>query len=116
MWVTTFSVLLAAFIFVQVPLKRAIRPKVRATADYMLWTSWGDDAALEPMEKTSRAKSTVEQQQHSFVNVKHTDDDFSGSTTGVVRYGMDSQRAETRISSGVEEGSEILLDEFDLNN
>lgn len=115
MWTATFTALLAAVALIQVPLKRALRPKVRATADYVLWTSWSNDAKLEPTEKTSRAKSISAGYQHSFVNEKHADADFPNSTGGILRYGAINQRNETRVSSGVEEGSEVLLNEFDLN-
>lgn len=123
MWATTFVILLAVFSIIRMPFKRAIQTKVRQTSDYVLWTSWGtpQNPVLPefeaPTDDTSRAKSLSAQEQNTYINENNT-----GRTTvgGIeydadIKYGAQNSNHDYRVNSGVEDGSQVILNNFNLS-
>lgn len=111
-WVSVFTLLLAALLFIRMPFKRALQHKINSTADYMFWTKWGgtvgeknDAIRREAQEAASFSKTQASQNQQS----------RTVENRGDTSYRTDSGITEDSISSGVEDGSQPVLRTFDIN-
>jgi hypothetical protein len=105
-WTATFAIIIAGLMFIQVPLKRGIQSKVRATADYVLWGLWGNTPEQFWRDENSKEKSNATQQQ--------TEERLS-LHSGMSKVYRDVLSENKGISAGVDKGSEVLLKTFDLN-
>lgn len=107
LWAVTLAVVIAALAIIRVPFKRALESKVQATADYVFWLKWGNTPQEHGQDANSRAKMARER---DVINeqIEESDGDIKVYT------GVSSH--DTSAFSGVAEGSESLLDKYDLNN
>jgi hypothetical protein len=108
MWVVTLGVVVMAAVFVRMPLKRALQGKVMRSADYLLWTSWGDEVDQYKGDENTYTKSISNQHQRTVVRDKRDKTvEFKADTP-------DKNKDQT-VSASVEDGSEALLKTIDLN-
>ncbi|MBL7130230.1 MAG: hypothetical protein ISS45_02290 [Candidatus Omnitrophica bacterium] len=107
-WTLTFTAILSVLGVIQVSFKRLVSVKVEQTADYALWGNWGEDPISEPPEQTSRIKNTTTPigPNRSFVNERND---------ATITAALDAENNDKRVSSGVEQGSEVLLNLFDFD-
>lgn len=105
-WIVTFSVVMAGSFYLFAILKGNLRHKAIVTADYAFWRSWGNDPEEDLYYENFRAKTTSKQQQEAYLKE---------SKGKIISSGLKGSQEETTVSSEVEEGSETLLDSFDLN-
>lgn len=112
LWAVTLAVVIAALAIIRVPLKRALESKVQATADYVFWLKWPIDGKKDTpkeygQDTNSRAKMARER---DVINeqIEESDGDIKVYT------GVSSH--DTSAFSGVAEGSEALLNKYDLND
>lgn len=106
MWTTTFALIMAALVLIQVPLRREIQTKVRATADYCLWGLWSDTPQRFLRDENSKEKSTATQQQTEERLALHG---------GMQKVYRDASSVDFGISAGVDRGSEAYFKTLDLN-
>ncbi len=105
MWTITFSFLLAALFFLRTPLKRVLQGKIMRSADYLLWTSVGEEVKQYKGDTSSFVKTAASQTQNISRKERNAyiDQDASSDTS------------EKSVSSAVEDGAQALLKTFDLN-
>lgn len=106
MWVVTFGIVVAGLFFIRTPLKRALQGKIISSTDYLLWTSWGNSTDQYKGDESSHVKSKASQQQDTYIQEQRNK---------VINVGVSSSKAEQSASTGVEQGSEALLELYDLN-
>ncbi len=104
-WAVTFAVVLAAIVFIRMPLKRALQTRVMATTDYMFWTRWGNSTRQYKGETNTFVKTQASQD----VNTTQSERNKYITTTA------SSVNREDTVSSGVEEGAQPALKTIDLN-
>jgi hypothetical protein len=110
MWTTTFAVAVAAITIIQSFLKLGTRKKVKETVNYLFWTMWGqEEEFLSGNGANMRAKSVGKPLAPYRAGVLETDE-------GEIIRGVETEQRKSRISSGVNAGSEAYLKAFDLNN
>jgi hypothetical protein len=100
MWVVVLAVISAALVFVQVPLKRALQYKARASADYFFWRQWGQEPRSFWRDETSRLTERVNQSKSETVLT---------SKSGESRYIIGDNTTSDQSSLGTEKGAEERL-------
>ncbi len=108
MWTTTFAAVLAALVLVQVPFRRALETKLKATADYAIWSKWGDTPQRYAHDDNTRSRSKASQSNVSESLMSH-----DGTTKTYMATTEPS--TEKGVYSGTSDGQEVRLKVFDLN-
>jgi hypothetical protein len=105
-WVVTFSVIVAAIIFLRAPINRALQTKAIQMTDYMFWKKWGQNTQQYKGDDTSFIKTTAGQDLST----------RQAEREGKISNSADSVATENTASSSVEEGSQPLLKTINLND
>jgi len=108
MWVGLFAAMVAAVIFIRTTLRRGLQDKIDKSADYLIWTAWGDDRDQYKGDENTFSKTTATQNANAA--------QIEGSAG--VNNNLDVSMTEGAVSSSVDElsQSQSILRTIDLDS
>ncbi len=104
-WTLTLSVVLATLFFIQPIVKTTLQGKVMHTADYFFWTKWDQSIDQYKGATNTFVKSVANKQENKTQKERDAHLDEAQSYT----------QDERSVSSAVQDGSQVVLKTFDLN-
>ncbi|TRZ95613.1 hypothetical protein D4R78_03035 [bacterium] len=113
MWIVTLLVIISFLFFIRSTLRISLRNKIAATTDYLVWQSWGHQPHREPVTEDSTNVKEMTAKTEGTIQIENRDNSFS-NTSKIYTF-VDSETTTNRASASVEDGSEKVMETYNLN-